>query len=665
MSELAYASEDFSHHKKNITLTPKIVGGIEAEKDAWPWIVALISENSDPYWGQFCGGSLIHPKWVLTAAHCVQVGREIYSPSKIDIAVGIHDLSSPENWQRIRSKRVIPHPAYNSSSNDKDIALIELETELNSNPIVSLASGTHTYENSQGTVIGWGRISEDGNSSPILLQVSLPIISNELCNQSSMTKNMITSDMMCAGYAKGGKDSCKGDSGGPLVIFENNQWILVGVVSWGIGCARPDNYGVYARITTLRNFIDTYVPQLNCPMVETQDATTIESNSAVLHASIYPQGEQTTYFFEYGMTLRYDYQTPINIVNPVNSVIPVQASILNLDKNTLYHYRIVGENSHGQAYGSDKTFFTTGDYRLPKVITGAVSDITYGSAVLNGTINPVGLNTRYYFDYGKSETLDLKTPEKYAGNSIQEVQVKTTMLMLEHSTLYSYRIVAINPNGISKGLIRSFQTSSLNVKFLADGSFEEGNIENHWTDESAIWETGSIYKDSDMAHSGAWLAWFSSDQEREEIALLSQTITLPKDTAPKLSFWLMILRGYNNDNMKFDKNRYLSSVSYLKIVIDTTEIYSISWNQTDKLYDWHEIKLDISSFADGNNHVLSFQSYFPELDSSGYLIDDIQLIDIRDQPIINNRLDINEDKIVDLKDIIVFLQCFTQTRPIK
>jgi len=117
---------------------------------------------------------------------------------------------------------------------------------------------TDAQPDDKATVIGWGRTMEGGDTSAVLRQVEIPIVSNETCQQSY--PNGITSNMMCAGREEGGRDSCQGDSGGPLMVRGSGQdWRQAGVVSFGIGCARPNFYGVYTRISQYLFWIDSQI----------------------------------------------------------------------------------------------------------------------------------------------------------------------------------------------------------------------------------------------------------------------------------------------------------------------------------------------------------------------------------------------------------------------
>ncbi len=239
----------------------RIVGGVESEVNAWPWMTALVHANLSTDTGRFCSGSLIHPRWVLTAAHCLEEFDEdmahdgYIAPDEIHAVVGIHNLST-NSGERIKVKRIVPHPDF-AEKRVPDIALIELEAP-SSKMAIPVYSGTSSLEGIMGTVIGWGAASNALN------QVDVPIVSNTECSETmSQTAGYyyeITRLEMCAGYKQGGKDSCDGDSGGPLMVQSSqSSWLLAGVVSWGEGCAEPGYYGVYTRISAVIGFINQYV----------------------------------------------------------------------------------------------------------------------------------------------------------------------------------------------------------------------------------------------------------------------------------------------------------------------------------------------------------------------------------------------------------------------
>ncbi|MFN7729724.1 MAG: S1 family serine peptidase [Bdellovibrio sp.] len=222
----------------------KIVGGTEASIGEFPFIVSLQQGSS-----HFCGGSLIKKDWVLTAAHCVKGG----TVSKV--VIGLHNRTDLKNAEAIKPKRIIAHPQYNSRTMDYDYALIQLARESSYTPVdVNADDLEKAAPGLLLTTAGWGATSEGSYSLPNLLQkVEVPFVTKTECLKAYAD---VTDRMICAGLDTGGKDSCQGDSGGPLIARNGSDFTLVGVVSWGEGCARPNKYGVYSSVSAVIPWIN-------------------------------------------------------------------------------------------------------------------------------------------------------------------------------------------------------------------------------------------------------------------------------------------------------------------------------------------------------------------------------------------------------------------------
>lgn len=235
------------------SLRPRIVGGSDALPGEFPYIVSL--QNM----GHICGGSLIKKNWVLTAAHCVEGGY-------VDkVYLGLLDQNDTTGAEVRAPKRIIRHPLYDSETVDYDFALIELDTESTYTPIeintseIAIPTSSTPGPEIMTTVAGWGETGKYLNpmsSADVLQKVDVPLVASEVCEQSYT--DMLTDRMICAGFTAGGKDSCYGDSGGPLTMIDSSGASkLIGVVSWGEGCAQPDKFGVYGKVNSVADWINT------------------------------------------------------------------------------------------------------------------------------------------------------------------------------------------------------------------------------------------------------------------------------------------------------------------------------------------------------------------------------------------------------------------------
>jgi secreted trypsin-like serine protease len=235
---------------------PHIIGGVEiSPPNKYNFLVALSRKGNSAYQGQFCGGALISPTKVATAAHCCAG----FSASSIEVLVGWHDLSNNNEGTRADVAGISMYENYNSRTLDGDICYLTLHTAVSSRiaSSIKLDTGSLNKANQVLKVIGWGNTSPVSSQYPTRAQeVDVPYVTNQVCNSREAYNGEITEGMLCAGFAAGGKDACQGDSGGPIFFDNGIDQVLVGIVSWGYGCAEPNRYGVYARVSNYLNFLE-------------------------------------------------------------------------------------------------------------------------------------------------------------------------------------------------------------------------------------------------------------------------------------------------------------------------------------------------------------------------------------------------------------------------
>nr|XP_048298996.1 granzyme K [Myodes glareolus] len=222
----------------------EIIGGREVRPHSRPFMASIQDSGR-----HICGGVLIHPQWVLTAAHCYSWFPRSRSPT---VVLGVHSLSKNEpTKQTLEIKKLIPFSRSLSGLTSHDIMLIKLRTaaELNKHvQLLQLRSKNYIRDGTKCQVTGWGATNPDLlKNSDTLQEVTVTIISRKRCNSQSYynRKPVISRDMICAGDAKGQKDSCQGDSGGPLVC----KGVFQAIVSGGYKCGVANKPGIYTLLT--------------------------------------------------------------------------------------------------------------------------------------------------------------------------------------------------------------------------------------------------------------------------------------------------------------------------------------------------------------------------------------------------------------------------------
>ncbi|XP_042315038.1 hyaluronan-binding protein 2 isoform X4 [Sceloporus undulatus] len=246
----------------------RIYGGSKTTSGKHPWQASLQRKFSlNPFWqkGHFCGGTLIEPCWVLTAAHCILTEARV-----LQVALGKQDLHSKEHHEQIFDvEKIIKHGHYTEREDIpyNDIALLKLKptdghcaVETKYVKPVCLPDSTFP-DNTECYISGWGE-TETSESSHQLLDARVKLISQMRCNAPSAYNNRLDESMLCAGNLQRTRaDTCQGDSGGPLTCVKNGSYYLYGIVSWGDQCGLKNKPGVYTRVTRFLNWIRTKIQQ--------------------------------------------------------------------------------------------------------------------------------------------------------------------------------------------------------------------------------------------------------------------------------------------------------------------------------------------------------------------------------------------------------------------
>lgn len=233
----ATASRALGHGADELKAAPQIVGGRWAQASDNPFQVGLLFKDiKTDFYAQYCGGTLIAPSVIVTAAHCSDFVRSL----DVQVLVGSRFLDG--SGRRINVTHISVHPRYDPYTLDFDVAVWFLAERVSGMPVARLAH----RDGPAGrllTATGWGALGEAIGYPSRLYKVEVPLVERAECKKSY--GRAFSLSMLCAGEEQGGAGTCFGDSGGPLA--RGNR--LFGIVSWGIGCARPYFYGVYTRIS--------------------------------------------------------------------------------------------------------------------------------------------------------------------------------------------------------------------------------------------------------------------------------------------------------------------------------------------------------------------------------------------------------------------------------
>jgi trypsin len=238
----------------------KILGGAVAAPGQFPWMASLVDSSAKrAIDGAFCGGTVIAPRVILTAAHC---SYGVRAP-EVDVVTGRTVLSQDDAGERIRVSKILIHPKYDNQNTRNDLALWQLSRPTSAPPlaIAHPADDGLTGAGLRVLTAGWGATEEGGSINDELLFVRLTMRSHGYCDK--VYGPIDDASQLCIGSKRAGEDSCQGDSGGPVFGGDGDATRLLGLVSYGEGCGRKDIPGVYTRVSKFSSWIDENAAVLN------------------------------------------------------------------------------------------------------------------------------------------------------------------------------------------------------------------------------------------------------------------------------------------------------------------------------------------------------------------------------------------------------------------
>ncbi|KAM5335663.1 acrosin [Glossophaga mutica] len=260
--------------------TARVVGGQAASQGAWPWMVSLqVFTYHDSRRYHACGGSLLNAQWVLTAAHCFRLKKKAHDWRLVfgarEIEQGSNQPVKPPLQERFVEK-IILHESYTPALEANDIALLKITPPVVCGSLIGpgclpqFTAGPPRASQSCW-VTGWGFLRENAQKmSPTLQEAHVDILDLSLCNSSLWYRGRMRPTNVCAGFPEGYVDTCQGDSGGPLMCRRSSEdaYVVVGITSWGVGCARAKRPGIYTATWPYLNWIASKIGSKALEMIQ-------------------------------------------------------------------------------------------------------------------------------------------------------------------------------------------------------------------------------------------------------------------------------------------------------------------------------------------------------------------------------------------------------------
>ena len=321
---------------------------------------------------ELCSGTVVAPNVVLTAGHCAVdlTTMTVYPPAQYSVITRSLDWTDTAARQTSAVSRIVVYPGFlkitgtSSLYADGDAALLQLTTPTAA-PSIAIASdsdATALYAGgTPGLMAGWGLTSPSG-TLPTQLQTGNTVVQNTTYCQQQASRDFGAAfdsfDQICSIDAPTDSTStCHGDSGGPLIAGNSNGTpVEIAITSWS-GCTGSDP-DYYTRVDRLSAWITNWIAAMALPTVTTGLPSNVASATAQLNGQVDPNGQATTYSFQWGPTASYGHTAGSNSTNDGSTILPVSTGLTGLQPGTTYHYRLVGTNTNGTTDGGDETFTT-------------------------------------------------------------------------------------------------------------------------------------------------------------------------------------------------------------------------------------------------------------------------------------------------------------------